>query len=367
MVALISRAHTVTAAATLNRPSRLICPCCNDRLTFLSNPVYSRFSIYSGEKELPVSDAKMSDMEVVHLPDGGGNTLKALKYKGRLWPAFAPESIRGVETFKSRDGDAIVVAYPKSGTHWVWEMTRLLQAGKTDVPMIEKDDGMIEDVLPEKLESQSSPRALNTHAHFELMPKEVLNKKNCKLIYVTRDPRDVAVSYFNHHRKLVQYYEYKGQWKDYFPLYLSGKVDYESWFAYTRGWEQGIKDNPDLQVHVTSYEALHENTNEEVKKLAQFLGASTDETFISDVVKMTSFDSMKVSKGKNETFKGKDQTEAPIMYRKGKVGDWKNWFTVAQSEQFDETFEQEMKGTKALQLYSNQKGFSGPDSNMNAK
>ena len=64
--------------------------------------------------------------------------------------------------------------------------------------------------------------------------------------------------------------------------------------------------------------SLSQNTNEEVKKLAQFLGASTDETFISDVVKMTSFDSMKVSKGKNETFKGKDQTEAPIMYRKGK-------------------------------------------------
>ncbi|RUS70346.1 hypothetical protein EGW08_021888 [Elysia chlorotica] len=308
-----------------------------------------------------------NDMEIVYLPDGGGNTLKALKYKGRLWPAFDPESIKGVETFKSRDDDVIVVAYPKSGTHWVWEMARLLLAGKTDVPMIEKDDGMIEDVLPDKLEAQTSPRALNTHAHFELMPKEVLSKKNCKLIYITRDPRDVAVSYYNHHRKLVEYYDYKGQWKDYFPMFLSGKVDYESWFAFTRGWEQGIKDNPDLKVHVTSYEALHENTNEEVKNLAEFLGVSADEAFISEVVKKTSFDNMKASKGKNETYKEKDKSEVPIMYRKGKVGDWKNWFTVAQSEQFDEIFEQEMKETRAQKLYSNQKTCSSQDSNMNEK
>ncbi|GFS23757.1 sulfotransferase family cytosolic 1B member 1 [Elysia marginata] len=309
----------------------------------------------------------MSDMEILHLPDGGGNTLKVLKYKDRLWPAFAPESIRGVETFKSRDDDVIVVAYPKSGTHWVWEMARLLLAGTTDVPTIEKDDGMIEDVFPDVLEAQPSPRSLNTHAHFELLPKEILEKKNCKLIYLTRDPRDVAVSYFNHHRKLVEYYEYKGQWKDYFPLYVNGKVDYESWFAYTQGWEQGIKDNPDLKVHVTSYEALHENTNEEVKKLAQFLGAPTDEVFVADVVNKTSFDSMKASKGKNETYREKDKTETPIMYRKGKVGDWKNWFTVAQAEQFDAIFEQEMKGIRPYKLYTNQRGFLGPDKNMNEK
>ena len=71
-------------------------------------------------------------------------------------------------------------------------------------------------------QSQSSPRILNTHAHFELMPREVLTKKDCKLVYVTRDPRDVAVSYFNHHRKLVQYYSYEGQWKDYLPMFLAG-------------------------------------------------------------------------------------------------------------------------------------------------
>ncbi|GFO29621.1 sulfotransferase family cytosolic 1b member 1 [Plakobranchus ocellatus] len=270
---------------------------------------------------------------------------------------------KGVETCKTREDDVIVVAYPKSGTHWVWEMVRLLQAGTTDVPLVEKDDGMIEDVVPETLEALPSPRALNTHAHFELMPQDILKKKSCKLIYVTRDPRDVMVSYFNHHRKLTQYYNYSGQWKDYFPLFLSGKVDYESWFAYTQGWEQGMKDNPDLQVHVTSYEALHENTEEEIKKTAGFLGTSADKAFLREVMKKTDFESMRATKGKNETFEG-----GAVMYRKGKVGDWKNWFTVAQSEQFDAVFEQEMKGTKAYELYSIKKqDFSTPDRNMNEK
>ena len=56
-----------------------------------------------------------NDMEEIHLPDDSGKTLLVKRYKGRLWPPVSSEAIRGVETFKSRDDDVFVVAYPKSG------------------------------------------------------------------------------------------------------------------------------------------------------------------------------------------------------------------------------------------------------------
>ncbi|CAG5133377.1 unnamed protein product [Candidula unifasciata] len=290
-------------------------------------------------------------MELKKVVDDAGHTLTVLEYKGRWLPDFPREAIAGMDTFEARHDDVIVCAYPKSGTHWVWEMVRFLLAGTTDLPVIEKDEAMMEFKLPQELENLPSPRPLNTHYHFELLPEDIL-RKQCKVIYVTRDPRDVAVSYFNHHTKLVQYYQYNGQWPDYFRLFLSGQVDYESWFTYTKGWERGIQEHPELPVHITSYEELQADTFGGLKKLANFLGVEVDETFLIQVVKKCSFEVMGATKGAQEVF---DESSSPIMYRKGKVGDWKNWFTVAQSEQFDDVFEREMVGSWAYNLYSHTK------------
>ena len=57
----------------------------------------------------------MADVEVVELPDGGGNTLRVKKYGGRFWPDFPSESIIGVESLLAREDDVILVSYPKSG------------------------------------------------------------------------------------------------------------------------------------------------------------------------------------------------------------------------------------------------------------
>ena len=63
-----------------------------------------------------------------------------------------------------------------------------------------------------------SPRVLNVHAHFEQMSRDLINNKHCKVVYVTRDPRDVAVSFFH----FTCHFGYDGKWKDYFSLFLSG-------------------------------------------------------------------------------------------------------------------------------------------------
>ena len=109
-----------------------------------------------------------------------------------------------------------------AGTHWVWEMARCVLSGRTNLPTQEKDDFMLEFIPNSDLKKFPSPRILNCHILYKQLPAQ-LKQKNCKIIFIYRNLKDVAVSFYHHHKKLVQYYEYVGKWENYLPLFLNGK------------------------------------------------------------------------------------------------------------------------------------------------
>src|SRR5215217_265753 len=94
-----------------------------------------------------------------------------------------------------------------------------------------------------------------------------------------------------------------------------------------RSWNARVgkttQDGPALlgpnytEVH---YEDLLERPNEEVGRLAKFLGADAREKAVQQAVNSASF--QKLSKGRE---RGQEDTSS--FYRKGIAGDWKNYFT----------------------------------------
>lgn len=44
---------------------------------------------------------------------------------------------------------------------------------------------------------------------------------NSKIIFVQRNPKDICVSYYNHHKKIVEY-DYDGKFDDYVNRFLKG-------------------------------------------------------------------------------------------------------------------------------------------------
>ncbi|PVD31628.1 hypothetical protein C0Q70_07045 [Pomacea canaliculata] len=191
------------------------------------------------------------------MTDPGGSSLTLLQFKGFNFPTFDPVALENLETFEFRDDDVLISAFPKAGTHWLWEIARMLVAGNAELPVLEKDDFMIEfNPSKEYFNSMPSPRILNTHVLYRHLPG--LHNRKCKIIYVTRDPRDVAVSFYNHHRKLTSYYHYDGTWDNYFELFINGNVDYGCCLDHMRDWEDVIAAHPELNILVTSYEDLQE-------------------------------------------------------------------------------------------------------------
>ncbi|XP_046584474.1 sulfotransferase 1C2-like [Haliotis rubra] len=281
-------------------------------------------------------------MSGIKIPDAGGDSITLLKVDGHLYPKSPVDSqvdaIRGIRDLPVREDDVFICAYPKCGTHWVWEMVRLLLLEDTET-VIRKEKLMLEFFGKDVLENFPSPRVLNTHCLVEQLPRGVFEKK-CKIIYILRNPKDMAVSFFHHHTKLPKIYEYDGKWENHLSLLMDGKVDFGSFFTYLKDWAAVGKTHPEVPTLTLVYEDLKEDPLAGIRKVAKFLNVEKSEEFYLKVKELTSFNKMKERKG------GLVATPdgSPVMYRKGEVGDWKNYFTVAQNEAFDRLYKENMAG-----------------------
>ena len=96
----------------------------------------------------------------------------------------------------------------------------MLLAQKAERIKTPKQITMLDAVGKEAFGCLTSPRVLNCHLFFGQLPIDFVNRK-CKIIHIVRNPKDIAVSFFHHH-KGITCYEYDGNWEDYLPRFLKG-------------------------------------------------------------------------------------------------------------------------------------------------
>ncbi|XP_071093506.1 sulfotransferase 1B1-like [Haliotis cracherodii] len=279
-------------------------------------------------------------MSLVKVLDAGGDALPMFRHQGQNYPNYAQtDSIVNIHKVPIRDDDIFICGFPKSGTHWVWEASRMLLAGHQMDDVVEKGVGMMEYAPHDAIQAMSSPRLLNTHFKLSLLPPDIV-KKRCKIVYLLRNPKDVAVSYYNFMLKLP-YYNYRGKWDNFMKYHVLGKFSYGSWFDFVLDWEEEKLKHPELPVHTLHYEDMKENNLRELRKLDRFLGTDRGEDFLTALYEHTNFTGMNQRKARTSS----DQGAFPGLYRKGIVGDWKNWFSQEQNEWFDAYYRERMKGS----------------------
>ncbi|XP_068601603.1 cytosolic sulfotransferase 3-like [Brachionichthys hirsutus] len=258
-----------------------------------------------------------------------------------------------VQDFKARADDILISSYMKSGNTWVSYLLELLYFGKTDperlaslplhcrVPFLEmsqhgRPNGKdLADQLP------TTPRLIKTHLPVQFIPKSFW-EHNVKIIYVARNAKDDAVSSFHFSRMNASYPDL-GDWDNFLRNFMDGNMVYGSWYDHVNSWWE--KKQTYLNLHYMFYEDMIEDSGRETDRLCSFLGLSPSVADKERILAEVKFDKMKVNKTVNfSTLKYMNQNISPFM-RKGTVGDWKNHFTVAQNEKFDEDYKQKMKNS----------------------
>lgn len=73
----------------------------------------------------------------------------------------------------------------------------------------------------------ASPRHIKTHLPFSLLPQDLCEK--CKVIYIARNPKDVAVSYY-HHNRLLRVHDYQGDFPKYWNYFKDDLCEYYYYF-----------------------------------------------------------------------------------------------------------------------------------------
>ncbi|XP_046546531.1 sulfotransferase 1C4-like [Haliotis rubra] len=221
----------------------------------------------------------------------------------------------------------------------------MLKSGAIKYQKDVKETGMVEFLSKDGIEAVPSPRVFNTHLPLRMLPKQVVEKK-IKCIQIMRNPKDTCVSFFNHCRDMIPPLGYDGDFVEFTEAFLSEKMVFGSYSTYLLSWKAEVAAAPELPVLDLFYEDMKFDPVKTVKDIARFLGLSSTDQFCEEVANTCSFKKMKKvdqeMKGDIPMTIWADGKEG-TFYRKGEIGDWKNWFTVAENESFDQIWNAKMK------------------------
>lgn len=263
---------------------------------------------------------------------------KVFRYKGLLYPTIMSplENLEALRTLEGRPEDVVLVAYPKCGFNWMVGVLRKIASTSTGKKFPDGPPHMefLHPDMQKMLAKEASPRLMATHLHPDVMHPSFMQKK-AKTLVVWRNPKDTLVSFYHFMNKNPVLP--KVEWDKFFSDFMSGEVIYGSYFDHADSWEK-LFDEPNVKM--ITYEDMKEDLSGSIRELSEFFGFPLTEEQVKTIADQSTFGAMKESAVQTH---GKF-TE--VVFRKGEVGDWKNHFSEAQSQQMDEEFNKRLAGTR---------------------
>jgi hypothetical protein len=215
--------------------------------------------------------------------------------------------------------DTFIVSYPRSGNTW----TRFLVANLLH-PQEEVTFASIEAQVPDseaqsrrQLRSVPRPRYIKSHQYF--------HPRYRRVVYIVRDPRDVALSYYDFQRKYRHI-------DDQYPLanfvsdFVAGRMTSASWGTWRENVGSWICARSGTESFLLlRYEDLLAETFPQTKRLAEFLGVPPDPSTIERAMEKSGAEQMRSLEARQGaqwvSTKGK-RNDIPFV-RGATSGEWK--------------------------------------------
>lgn len=193
------------------------------------------------------------------------------EYSDKMQYFISAEGITHAEAFAARPDDVIISTYAKAGTTWMQQIVHGLRTkGDMDfgeitdvVPWIELAHDVGWDIVGEQ---KANPRAFKTHHDYGTVPK------GARYIWVVRDPRDTAVSFYNFmngwilERDAISIDDFVQQ------FFLERPTPRDYW-SHLVNWYRAKEQACDTEnVLALTFEDMKDDLPTAVKRVAKFMG-----------------------------------------------------------------------------------------------
>ncbi len=224
------------------------------------------------------------------------------------------------------DDDIFIVSYPKSGNTWTRFLIANLYYSNVEITFLN-----IENKVPDIYQNTNKfllklarPRILKSH--------ECFDKRYKRVIFIVRDPRDVAVSYYHYMVKCRLISE------DYsislfLKRFLDGDLDsFMSWGDNICSWLEAKDESKNFLL--IRYEDLLNDAHNEMKKISSFLGVVASDDIVKRAVELSSFDKMRsLETAQSEIWQAISNSRLDKSFiRSGKSGSWNSLLSQEQAQ-----------------------------------
>jgi hypothetical protein len=221
--------------------------------------------------------------------------------------------------------DVLLASYPKSGNTWVRFMLGQLLAGREVtwddlgdfVPMVNRTRFAVSRLADGGRLVKTHDQCLRTY-----------RTPGRRAVYLARDGRDVAVSYYHHQ---VGEGTFDGSFDAFLGRFLAGRADrYGTWASHVKSW---TRQAGPVSVLLLRYEDVLRDPSGSLDDICTFVGLPVERTTIDRVVEDNRRDRMRAKEQDSSYLDSRRVRDVPFV-RAARSGTWRDTFTEEQNERF---------------------------------